>query len=99
MTARIEIVEMRGSVRGYRVRVNVEPPRARVRVMTLLEYRKCLYFRSPLEDQWIDLLSVENEMIGRYRYLALWPPELNGREEGEIEITGPATITFAPKQK
>ena len=95
----LEIVEKRGSARGYQVQVKVEPPRARVRVMTVLEYRKCLYFRRPLEDQWIDLLSAENDMIGRYRYLAEWPPELNGPEEGEIEITRPTTITFVPKQK
>jgi hypothetical protein len=94
-----ETAQGRGPTIGYRVQVKVEPPKARVRVMTLLEYKKSLYFKTPMDDHWIDLLAGEHDMIGRYRYRAEWPPELNGPEEGNFEVTEPTTITFRPKQK
>jgi hypothetical protein len=84
---------------GYRVDVKIDPPRARVKVMTALEYKKCLALKAPLENQWNDLLDGDNEMIGRYHYLAEWPAELNGPEEGNFEIRKPTTLTFRPKQK
>jgi hypothetical protein len=84
---------------GYRVQVKIDPPRARVKIMTVLEYKKSLTFKTPLEDQWNELLDGENEMIGRYHYLAEWPAELNGPEEGNFEIRKPTTLTFRPKQK
>lgn len=84
---------------GYRVQVKIDPPKARVRIMTALEYKKSLSFKTPLKDQWNDLLGGENEMIGRYHYLADWPAELNGPEEGNLEIREPTTLTFRPKGK
>lgn len=89
----------RGLAIGYRVQVKIDPPRARVRTMTALEYKKCLSFKTLLDDQWNDLLDGDNEMIGRYHYLADWPSELNGPEEGNFEIRQPTTLTFRPKQK
>jgi len=86
-------------VAGYRIQVSVDPPSARVRVMTFLEYEKCKYFKQPLEESWNDLLVGENYMIGRYRYLVEWPVTLNGPEEGEVEVTKPGTMIFTPKSK
>jgi hypothetical protein len=84
---------------GYRVQVKIDPPRARVKIMTALEYKKCLALKAPLENQWNDLLDGDNEMIGRYHYLAEWPTDLNGPEEGNFEIRKPTTLTFRPRQK
>ncbi len=84
---------------GYRVEVKIDPPRARVKIMTALEYKKCLALKAPLENEWNDLLDGDNEMIGRYHYLAEWPVELNGPEDGSFEIRKPTTLTFRPKQK
>jgi hypothetical protein len=90
--------QSRDPAAGYRVQVRIEPPRARIRVMTALEYRKCNYFKIPLEDQWIDLVAQEQDMIGRYRYLAEWPVELGGPEEGEFEVKKAGSMVFHPKQ-
>ena len=85
---------------GYPVRVAIVPPKARIRVMTLLEFKKYQYLNTPKgEYQWIDLIGSQNIMIGMYHYVAEWPPELNGPEEGNFEIRGPQTITFTPPQK
>jgi hypothetical protein len=90
--------QSRAPVAGYLVQVKVEPSRARIRVMTALEYRKCIFFKVPLENQWTDLVAADQEMIGRYRYRAEWPMELGGPEEGQFEVRKPGTIVFRPKQ-
>jgi hypothetical protein len=90
----------RGSAPGYRVQIKVDPPRAHVKVMPLLEYKKYQFFKTPENEyHWIDLLEPEIEMIGFYHYRAEWPKELNGRDEGDIEIKKPATITFTPPER
>lgn len=96
----VEPPETRDPTPGYRVHVKIDPAKARVRVMTLLEYKKYQYFKTPKEQyQWNDLLDSENDMIGWYHYRAEWPPELNGAEEGDFDIEKPGTITFKPPQK
>lgn len=95
-----EPLQTRDPVIGYRVHIKIDPPKARVRVMTLLEYKKFLYFQTPKEKyQWSDLLTSDNDMIGWYHYRAEWPAELNGPEEGDFEIKKPGTITFKPNLK
>jgi hypothetical protein len=89
----------RAPATGYKVRVSIEPPRARVKFMTLLEYKKCIISHSPLTDQWNDMVEGDVKLIGRYHYLAEWPPELNGPEEGNFEIREPGAITFRPDAK
>lgn len=84
---------------GYKVRVSIEPPKARVKVMTLLEYKKCMNSHVPLTDQWNDLVEGDVKLIGRYHYLADWPTELNGPEEGNFEIREPGAITFRPNAR
>jgi hypothetical protein len=84
---------------GYKVRVSIGPPPARVRFMTMLEYRKCMNAKIPLTDQWNDMTEGEVSLIGRYHYLADWPPALNGPEEGNFEIRKDGTLTFRPNPK
>lgn len=97
---RVQPPQARDPVIGYRVYVKVDPPRARVRIMPLIEYKKYQYFQTAKEQyQWSDLLDPETHMIGWYHYRVEWPPELNGPEEGDFEIKKPGTITFRPTQK
>ena len=84
---------------GYPVHVAIMPPRAKLKVMTLLEYKKCQYLQKPKEQyEWTDLVGSTFQMIGKYRYRVEWPADLNGPEEGDIEITGPQTLTFTPSR-
>ena len=64
--------------------------------MTLLEYKKCINSHTALSDQWNDMVEGDVKLIGRYHYLAEWPQELNGPEEGNFEIREPGAITFRP---
>ena len=90
----------RDPVDGYRVIVKIDPPKARVRVMTLLEYKKYQYLQVSRDKyQWNDLLASDNDLIGWYHYRAEWPAELSGPEEGDFEITRASTITFRPNHK
>jgi hypothetical protein len=84
---------------GYKVRVSIGPPAARVRFMTMLEYMKCMNAKTPLTNQWNDMSEGEVSLIGRYHYLADWPPALNGPEEGNFEIRKDGTLTFRPNPK
>jgi hypothetical protein len=90
----------REPVLGYRTRVVIDPPKARVRVMTLLEYKKYQYFQTPEEKyQWNDLLGSDYNMIGWYHCRAEWPAELNGPDQGDFEVKKPGIVTFKPNPK
>jgi hypothetical protein len=90
----------RDPVLGYRVHILIDPPKARVRVMPLLAFKKYQYSQTPKDKyQWSDLLASDNDMIGWYHYRAEWPAELNGPDEGDIEVKMPATITFTPNPR
>jgi hypothetical protein len=87
----------RGFADAYRIEIRVDPPRARIRLMPFLDYKRCLYFGLPLEEHWNDLSEGTQELIGRYHYRAEWPPSLNGPEEGNLDIHESGRITFRPK--
>jgi hypothetical protein len=85
---------------GFPVQIKIDPPKARVRVMTLLEYKKYQLFKTPADQyRWNDLLDSSGDMIGWYHYRAEWPAELNGPEEGDFCVKKPGTITFRPPQR
>jgi hypothetical protein len=90
-------VGARGLAEGYRVEVRVDPGKARIRFMPFLDYKRCMYFNLPLEEHWNELTPGIHNLIGHYRYRAEWPAELNGPEEGNLDITGNTRITFTPK--
>jgi hypothetical protein len=87
----------RGVPNGYKVQIKIDPPRARIRIMPFLDYKRCQYFSLPLEDHWNDLPEGNRDLIGRYHYRAEWPPSLNGPEEGNFDIHENGAITFRPK--
>jgi len=91
----------RSPAEGYEVTIIVSPPRARVKIMTALEYLKCGVARdskSCLEREWIDQLSDKTNLIGEYRYRVEWPADLNGPDEGHFGITKRTTLTFTPNK-
>lgn len=97
---RLIMAEGRDAATGFPVQIKVDPPRARVRVMPLLEYKKYQFFKTPPDQyRWNDLLDTESQLIGWYHYRAEWPAELNGPDEGDFCIKNPGTITFRPTQR
>jgi hypothetical protein len=96
--AGLDVRTNRGSVQGYRVDVRIDPPRARVKYMPFLNYKRCVAFALNLKDYWLDLNAGTQTLIGKYHYLAEWPLALNGPEEGNFDINGDGmTLTFQPK--
>jgi hypothetical protein len=93
---KLDVVESRGATSFFRVKVTFNPKKVRLRIMTALQYRECLFFHLHEDDFFNDVLQEEENLIGRYRYRAEWPAELGGPEEGDFEIKGPATLTFTP---
>jgi hypothetical protein len=90
----------RDPVVGYRVHIDVGPPAARLRIMTLLEYKKSKYLKLAADQyRWNDILDADNDMIGWYHYQVAWPAALGGAEEGDFEIVKPSTIAFKAPQK
>jgi|HubBroStandDraft_6_1064221.scaffolds.fasta_scaffold49406_2 hypothetical protein len=97
--SRLDLTGTRGTVEGYRVEIHVDPPKARVRYMPFLSYKKCMLFKLNLNDYWLDLGAGTRSLIGRYHYIAEWPPSLNGPEEGNFEVNAEGmTLTFQPKE-
>jgi hypothetical protein len=92
----LETESARDPAAPYKVEIRVEPPRARVRFMPLLCYIRARKFNTALDDQWIDLQTGTQHLIGRYRYVAEWPAELSGPVEGTFEIREDSVITFTP---
>jgi hypothetical protein len=90
-------VGTRGLPEAYRVEIGVDPAKARIRFMPFLDYKRCLYFKLPLEEHWNDLTPGTHNLIGRYHYRAEWPAALNGPEESNFDVTANTRITFTPK--
>lgn len=95
--AGMSTVGTRGVPNGFKTQIHIDPPRARVRFMPFLDYKRCEYFSLPLDDHWNDLQEGTQELIGRYHYRAEWPASLNGPEEGNFDIHENGAITFRPK--
>ena len=96
---KLDVKTARGSSNGYKVEIRIEPPKAHVKFMTYLDYRKCKAFKLNLEDYWVDLDPGIHALIGKYHYLAEWPASLNGPEEANFEVTDDMPRTFVPKGK
>jgi hypothetical protein len=78
----------RGALAGYAVRIQIGPPKVRVRYMTLGSYKFCQTFHLNMDEHWDDL-GANEQLIGRYRYLADWP---QGKTEGQFNVTSPDQI-------
>jgi hypothetical protein len=98
----LDIERRRGINDSYDVWVEIEPPRARLRYMTYLAYRKSTLpppLAVPLDEQWNTLLPGKNELIGRYHCLADWPAELGGTETNDFTIRRNCSLVFRPPKK
>jgi hypothetical protein len=88
----------KGSVQGYHVEIRIDPPRAHVKYMPFLNYKRCIAFKLDLKDYWLDLNAGKQTLIGKYHYLAEWPPSLNGPDDGNFEVTEEGMmLTFQPR--
>ena len=91
----LDVITIRGlAVDTYPVKFDFMPKRAPLRIMTELEYQKRVFFKLPLEGAWVDVLTEEENLVGRYHYRVDWPTELGGSKEGDFEITHSATLQF-----
>jgi hypothetical protein len=95
--AGLSTIGTRGVPTGFKVQIHIDPPRARIRFMPFLDYKRCQYFSLPLDEHWNDLQEGTEELIGRYHYRAEWPASLNGPEEGNFDIHENGAITFRPR--
>ena len=97
-TAGLDMKSTRGAQQGYKVEIRIEPAKARLKFMPFLDYRRCIAFKLNLKDYWVVLSPGTHTLIGKYRYLAEWPPSLSGPEEDNFEIAEEGMkLTFQPK--
>ncbi|MFL6447309.1 MAG: hypothetical protein ACJ746_06415 [Bryobacteraceae bacterium] len=88
----------RSPATGFKIHVNIDPPGGHVKVMTLLEYKKYKYSKTPPDRyQWNELLDAETEMIGWYHYRAEWRSNITSTDEDDFNVTAAGTLTFTPK--
>jgi hypothetical protein len=96
---KLDVDSSREPATGYQVEIHIDPPKARVRYMPLLSYLLYRKTAHALDDRWIELQEGPQHLIGRYRYIAEWPPDLSGTVEGTFEVREDSKIVFRPKSK
>jgi len=97
-TAGLNVAEARGPAPGFEATVVIGPPKARVRYMPWLTYQKCVAFHDDLDKWWNELSSGKQQLIGRYAFLAEWPPSLDGPVAGNFEVNNDgATVDLHPR--
>jgi hypothetical protein len=71
------------------------PDGAKVFVMTDLAYRKQLIMRTNRTQwPWIEIVQNPYQLLGRYRYLTVWPD--GKRAEGNINVASRSPLRFLP---
>lgn len=79
------------------VRITSTPGGARVRYISLFQYKLCQARNINPEDPancegWISAVKLYEDMIGKYRYVAAWPDGYQTR--GLFDITGKTTVNI-----
>jgi len=95
---RLSVERPRGALQGFAIKLEVGPPAARVRYMTVGEYDYSRDMKQDLTNRWT-VLSDHAILIGRYHYIVDWPSPLEP-QEGVFEVqTAGQQLSFpAPKQ-
>jgi hypothetical protein len=97
--AGLDVRSARGPVQGFLVQVRIEP-KGHVKYMRYLDYKKCMAHIADFEDYWVDLEAGTQQLIGKYHYLAEWPPSLSKPYEGDIDINADGIVlAFEPRGK
>lgn len=79
----------------FSVTITTVPDGAKVYVMTELVYRKQLIKRvNPAYWPWIEVVQNPHPLLGRNRYLTVWPG--GRRTEGTIDVTSGSPIRLLP---
>jgi hypothetical protein len=95
---RYNVIYERGgeTVKPFSVSVTSVPDGAKVWVITELVYRKQLIMRvDRAQWPWKELVQSPADLIGKYRYMAVWPD--GKRAEGSIEVTNANPLKFQPR--
>lgn len=79
----------------FSVAITTMPDGAKVFVMTDLAYRKQLIMRTNRTQwPWIEIVQNPYQLLGRYRYLTVWPD--GKRAEGNINVASRSPLRFLP---
>ena len=80
-------------MKKFSVSVSTVPEGARVFIMTDLLYRKQLLKKTdPSQWPWIEIVQNPYELLGKYRYLTVWP---DGKKvEDSLNVANGSPITF-----
>jgi hypothetical protein len=96
---KLDLVESRGATSLFPVKITFDPKSVKLKIMTALQYRECMFFHLQEDQFFSDVLQTDQSLVGRYHYRAEWPHDLGGPDEGDFEIKGPATLKFSPGGK
>jgi hypothetical protein len=80
---------------GVKVHFATQPQGGRIRILKYLDYLKFQRAGKPEASlPWLSILSAEEELLGRYRYIVRWD---DGRAAvGTFEVSAPKSLTFEP---
>ena len=90
------IYDRGGTVKAFSVSINSVPDGAKVWLMTDLVYRKQLITNTEQSQwPWREIVQNPADLIGKYRYMAVWPD--GRRAEGTIEVNSAAPLKLLPQ--
>ena len=90
------IYDRGGGVKPFSVSIHSIPEGAKLWLMTDFVYRKQLMTKAdPAQWPWQEIVQNPADLIGRYRYRAVWPD--GRRAEGSIEVNNASPLKFLPQ--
>ena len=90
---KLDFVRTRGGgIAPFPVWIDLKPTRARLRIMTALQYKMCTELHLSQEQRFTDVLQDKVFLIGRYHYRVEWAANLGGPRDGDFEVEAPATL-------
>jgi hypothetical protein len=83
---------------GPPVTIKTKPPGATVSYISLFSYKLCEALHVNAEDTdkcdgWVTALAVTEDLVGKYRYLAVWPDGKQRR--GAFSVNNKTTLTIS----
>jgi hypothetical protein len=87
-----------GDIKKFSVNIITVPEGAKVLMMTDLVYRKQLIMKTNRSQwPWIEIVQSPYQLLGRYRYLTIWPDGKHA--EGSIDVANGSPLRFLPNQR
>lgn len=83
------------NIKKFSVIIITQPDGAKIFMMTDLVYRKQLILKiDRAQWPWIEIVQNPYPLLGRYRYLTIWPD--GKRAEGTIDVASASPLRFLP---